>query len=195
MRNPLQAAAAAGRRGDRVLRWYRRSGQDLIDRHVIDPLLKAILAGQSGDHGQPPAEVSAFVHAGLVRHYYNGGYFPRGGGFAIPRAFVRALKRAGGELRLETAVARILIEDGRAVGVELADGEQIRATAVISNADPEVTFGKLIGREHLPGRLRGQARSRRPTPAPASASSSPWTWTCAPPVSTPATSGSMTMRT
>ena len=97
--------------------------------------------------------MSAFIHAGLVNHYFNGGYFPRGGGFAIPRAFVRALKRAGGELRLETAVSRILIEDGRAVGVELADGEQIRATAVISNADPEVTFGKLIGREHLPRKL------------------------------------------
>ena len=152
VRNPLQAA---GRLGDAatVVRWARASGQDLIDRFISNPLLKAILAGQSGDHGMPPAEVSAFIHAGVVNHYFNGGYFPRGGGFAIPRAFVRALKRAGGELRLETAVSRILVENGRVVGVQLAGGEEIRATAVISNADPEVTFGKLIGREQLPAKL------------------------------------------
>ena len=137
-----------------VFKWSRRSGQDLIDNYVSDPVLKAILAGQSGDHGMPPSQVSAFVHAGITNHYFNGGYFPRGGGFAIPRAFVRALKRAGGELRLNTSVSRILLEDRRAVGVELADGSIIRSDYVISNADPEVTFGKLIGREQLSGRLQ-----------------------------------------
>ena len=137
-----------------VLRWSRRTGQDLIDHYVSDPVLKGVLAGQSGDHGQPPSQVSAFIHAGVAHHYFNGGYFPRGGGFAIPRAFVRALKRAGGEIRLSTPVSRILLEEGRAVGVELADGEQLRAEYVISNADPEVTFGKLIGREHLSDGLR-----------------------------------------
>ena len=136
-----------------VLRWARRSGQEMIDHFVSDPLLKAILAGQAGDHGLPPSQVSAFVQAGVTRHYFDGGYFPRGGGFAIPRAFVRALKRAGGELRLETCVNKILLEDKRVVGVQLADGSEIRANVVISNADPEVTYGKLIGREHLGKRL------------------------------------------
>ncbi|HEY52424.1 MAG TPA: NAD(P)/FAD-dependent oxidoreductase [Caldilineae bacterium] len=137
-----------------VLRWARRSGQDLIEHYVSDPVLKAILAGQSGDHGMPPSQVSAFVHAGITHHYFHGGYFPRGGGFAIPRAFVRALKRAGGELRLNTSVKRILLEDKRVVGVELADGSRISSEYVISNADPEVTFGKLIGREQLSAKLR-----------------------------------------
>ncbi len=137
-----------------ILQWSRRTGQDLIDRFVSDTHLKAILSGQSGDHGMPPSQVSAFVHAGITHHYFNGGYFPRGGGFAIPRAFVRALKRAGGEIRLDTDVSRILLEDGRAVGVALADGTEIRSQYVVSNADPEVTFGKLVGREHLTGHLR-----------------------------------------
>jgi len=55
---------------------------------------------------------------------------------------------------LNTSVNRILMEDKRAVGVELADGSTIRSDYVISNADPEVTFGKLIGREQLSGRLQ-----------------------------------------
>jgi phytoene dehydrogenase-like protein len=150
----IGSAAQAAGSAVSVLRWARRSGQDLIEHFVSDPVLKAILAGQSGDHGMPPSQVSAFVHAGITHHYFHGGYFPRGGGFAIPRAFVRALKRAGGELRLNTSVSRILLEDKRAVGVELADGNRIRADYVISNADPEVTFGKLIGREQLSAKLR-----------------------------------------
>lgn len=137
-----------------VLRWARRSGKDLIAAHVSDPVLQGILMGQSGDHGMPPSQVSAFVHAGITHHYLNGAWYPRGGGFAIPRAFVRALKRAGGELLLQTRVERILLENGRAIGVRLHDGQEIRARQVISNADPEVTFGALVGREHLSSRLR-----------------------------------------
>ena len=51
-------------------------------------------------------------------------------------------------------VERILLENGKAIGVRLADGSEIRSRYVISNADPEVTFGKLIGREHLSASLR-----------------------------------------
>jgi phytoene dehydrogenase-like protein len=137
-----------------LLRWASRSGQDLIDHYVSDPVLKGVLAGQSGDHGLPPSQVSAFFHAGITQHYLNGGYYPRGGGFAIPRAFVRALKRAGGEIRLSTMVDRILLENGKAIGVRLANGTELRSRYVVSNADPEVTFGKLVGREHLSQRLR-----------------------------------------
>jgi phytoene dehydrogenase-like protein len=152
---PLSAVQATGSAGS-VLKWARRSGQDLLDHFISDPLLKAVLAGQSGDHGLPPSEVSVFMQAGITHHYFNGGYYPKGGAFTIPRAFVRALKRAGGEIRLNTPVERILVEAGRATGVCLADGSEIRARYVISNADPQVTFGKLVGREHLSQRLQNK---------------------------------------
>ena len=117
-------------------------------------MLKGVLGGQAGDNGLPPSQVSAFFQAGITHHYYEGGYYPVGGAFALPRAFTRALKDAGGELRLSTSVDEILIEDGRAIGVRLADGTEARSRYVISNADPEVTLGKLVGREHLSPRLR-----------------------------------------
>jgi phytoene dehydrogenase-like protein len=154
VRSLSDAAGAAGSAVS-LLRWARRTGQDLLDDYLSDPLLKGVLSAQAGDHGLPPSQVSVFFHAGITKHYLNGGYYPMGGGFAIPRALVRALKRAGGELRLSTLVTRIWIEDGRAVGVALGD-ETITASHVISNADPEVTFGKLIGRQHLSGKLRSK---------------------------------------
>lgn len=141
-------------RAPNLLRWGWRSGQDLIHHFVRDPLLRAIFSGQAGDHGLPPSLASAIVHTGITHHYLNGGYYPLGGGFAIPRAFVRGLKRAGGELRLQTAVTQILLENGRAIGVRLADNSELRAGHVISNADPEMTLGKLVGREQLSRRLR-----------------------------------------
>jgi all-trans-retinol 13,14-reductase len=137
-----------------LLRWGFRSARALINHYVSDPFLRAILAGQSGDHGLPPAQVSAPVHCAIVNHYMNGAFYPLGGGFAIPRAMVRALKRAGGEIWLSRPVKQIVVADGRAVGVRLADGTAVRAQHVISNADPEVTYGGLIGRERLSRRLR-----------------------------------------
>ena len=141
-------------RARHILRWATRSGADLINHFVKDPVLRAILSAQSGDHGMPPSQVSAPLHAGVTHHYFDGGYYPLGGAFAIPRAFARALKRAGGELRLQSRVAKILLDGRRVRGVRLTDGTEITAEHVVSNADPEVTFGQLIGREHLSPKLQ-----------------------------------------
>ena len=115
--------ARSARRARHILRWARRSGADLINHYVSDPVLRAILAAQSGDHGCRLRRCRRRFTPG-VHHYFDGGYYPLGGAFAIPRAFARALKRAGGELRLDTAVERILLEEGRAVGVAWLTGSR-----------------------------------------------------------------------
>jgi all-trans-retinol 13,14-reductase len=155
LNHPLRSAASA----PTILKWMRASGADLINSHVNDPVLRGVLAGQSGDHGLPPTRVSAFMHAGITYHYLDGGYYPLGGSFAIPRAFVKALKRAGGEIRLNSRVKRILLEGRKVIGVELTTGEEIRADVIISNADPEVTFGQLVGRENLSSKLKRKVDS------------------------------------
>ena len=94
-----------------ILRWAVRSGQDLIKNFVSDPLLIAILSAQAGDHGLPPSQAPAFLHAGIAAHYFEGAYYPIGGSYVIPRAFMRALRCAGGEIRLKTTVQKILIEN------------------------------------------------------------------------------------
>jgi all-trans-retinol 13,14-reductase len=137
-----------------ILRWSRASGHDFIETYITDPLLKGVLAGQSGDHGLPPSRVSAFIHAGVTYHCLDGGFYPLGGAFTLSRAFIRALKRAGGEIRLQTRARRILLEKKKVVGVELESGEHIRTGIVVSNADPGVTFGRLIERDLLSSRLR-----------------------------------------
>jgi all-trans-retinol 13,14-reductase len=141
-----------------VLRWGLRSGKALINSHVKDPLLRGVLAGQSGDHGLPPSKCPAAVHASVVNHYFEGGWYPQGGGGAIPRAFIRALRRAGGQIKVRTAVDKILVEGKRAIGVRLADGTEIRAKTVISNADPVATY-KLVDHDKLPLTLRARLKT------------------------------------
>jgi phytoene dehydrogenase-like protein len=78
----------------------------------------------------------------------------RKAGHALPRAFLRALRRAGGELHVRTPVSKILLEGGRAIGVRLADGREVRASRVVSNTDPRVTFERLVGRDALSEKLK-----------------------------------------
>jgi len=101
----------------------------------------------------PPSQVSAFMHAGITNHYLDGGYYPLGGSYVIPRAFTRALRDAGSEIKLKTRVNKILLEGNKVTGVQLENGQEIRARYVISNADPEVTFGQMIGRENISKKL------------------------------------------
>ena len=54
------------------------------------------------------------------------------------------------------SVRRVLVEDGAARGVELADGEVIASRAVLSNADPKRTYLRLVGAEHLDSAFRRQ---------------------------------------
>jgi len=77
---------------------------------------------------------------------------------SLSEALQRSIEDKGGEVRLGASVTRILVEDGRAVGVELRGGEQIRARVVISNLDKPATFFKLVGEEHLPAETTSRIR-------------------------------------
>jgi phytoene dehydrogenase-like protein len=142
-----------------LLYWGFRTHGALLDATIHDRRLRAILAAQSGDHGLAPSRVSLPLHASLIAHYQHGAYYPRGGGGRIPMALIKALRRHGGKIRLRCDVSRIVVEKGRAVGVELASGERIAARNVISNADPAVTFGKLLPAEHSRRERRRLART------------------------------------
>ena len=137
-----------------ILRHGRLPLTRFLDRFTQEPFLRAILSIQSGDHAMAPSRAPAALHAGLQDYYFDGGCYPRGGGHAIPDALILHLRRHGGSLELGAEVARILVEDGRALGVRLADGRELRADIVVSNADPGVTWGQLLEPQHVSPRLR-----------------------------------------
>ncbi len=76
--------------------------------------------------------------------------WPRGGMGAISDAIAAAAQHHGAVIHTGTEVRRVLVRDGRAVGVERADGSELEASVVLSNADPKRTFLRLVGEDHLP---------------------------------------------
>jgi phytoene dehydrogenase-like protein len=86
----------------------------------------------------------------------------RGGSAALARALEAAVRNGGGEIRLMTQPRRILVEAGRAAGIETADGEIIRARRfVASSLNPHQTFLELLDEAFLPRSIRERARAFR----------------------------------
>ncbi|GIK82151.1 MAG: NAD(P)/FAD-dependent oxidoreductase [Pseudorhodoplanes sp.] len=82
----------------------------------------------------------------------------RGGTAALARALERAVRESGGDIRLMTEPRRILVEDGRAAGIETMDGDIIRARKfVVSSLNPHQTFLDLLDPALLPAAVRAQA--------------------------------------
>jgi phytoene dehydrogenase-like protein len=74
----------------------------------------------------------------------------RGGTGAISNAIADAAREAGAEIRTKSPIAKVLVKGGKAEGVVLTNGDEIKARIVSSSVDPRLTFMKLIGAEHLP---------------------------------------------
>lgn len=126
----------------------------VINWHIKDPLLKTILNIQCGDHGLPPNKASFLVHCMLMAHYFDGGFYPMGGGGGWVKGFTKNIKALGGEIRTQARVNKILVEQNKAIGIELENGEVIKAKRVISNADPNITFLDLVGSNNISKKLQ-----------------------------------------
>lgn len=83
--------------------------------------------------------------------------YPIGGARAIINALTRGIKKKGGRLRLRAHVDEILVEEGRAIGVRLQDGEEIFASHVFSNASIWDTVQHLLREDTLPPAYRRNA--------------------------------------
>jgi phytoene dehydrogenase-like protein len=82
----------------------------------------------------------------------------RGGSAALARALEAALREAGGEIRTMVTPQRLIVENGRVVGVETSEGEDIRARHLVaSSLNPHQTFLELLDPAFLPSLLRDKA--------------------------------------
>jgi phytoene dehydrogenase-like protein len=124
---------------------------EFLDRSLDSPHLKSLILANSlyGKHGGPYDPGTLF---GLLFHLLGGGAESKqgfvghvmGGMGAITAAMAAACREAGVEMRTNAEVAQVRIADGRARGVVLADGAEIDAGIVVSNADPKRTYLALL---------------------------------------------------
>ena len=124
--------------------WLGQRTADVIAELTENPRLRTVFAAQWGYYGSVPSRSSFAMQAMVVRHFWHGAYYPVGGSGRIAVELLRTVADAGGWTRIATSVDEILLEGGRAVGVRLADGEEIRAPLVISAAGVQSTVRHLL---------------------------------------------------
>jgi all-trans-retinol 13,14-reductase len=127
-----------------TLKEATRTTREVLEEITQNQELIGVLTGQFGDYGLVPAKGSFFIHAMVVAHYFRGASYPIGGASRIAATIIPTIEAAGGEVVTNADVQEILVHDARALGVKLADGHELRAPLVISNAGVINTFEKLL---------------------------------------------------
>jgi all-trans-retinol 13,14-reductase len=141
---PLLAKLTHLWRGDDIKKWWGRSTQVVLDELIADPKLRAVLAAQRGDYGPTTASSSFGMHALIMRHYFDGAYYPVGGAKAFAGALVPVIESGGGEVRTRCDVSALIVEQDAAVGVRLQDGTELRAPLVFSDIGAQNTILRLL---------------------------------------------------
>src|SRR6188768_3225873 len=132
------------------------SAVDFLDQWFETDVLKATMSASGiigtflGVRSPGTAYVLLHHYMGEIDGACRSWGLSRGGTGAISNAIAGAAREAGVEIRTETAVSRILVKDGAAVGVVLENGDYFTANVVASSLDPRQTFTKLVGEDNLP---------------------------------------------
>lgn len=128
----------------KYLKYASKTTLEVLSEITDNKELIGVLTGQYGDYGLTPSESSFAMHAMVAKHYFNGGYYPIGGSAKIAETIYPVIKEAGGEMYHNADVKEIIIKNGKAIGVKMADDKCIYADKIISNAGIENTYKKLI---------------------------------------------------
>ena len=140
-----------------VTRLFTMSATDLLERWYETPQVKGFMAvnGINGTWAGPDAPGTAYV----LMHHSVGDIgdgevaswgFIEGGMGAVATACEESAKFFGAEVRLHAGVTKITTRDGRATGVVLANGEEVRAPLVVTACHPKITFLEQLERTELP---------------------------------------------
>ena len=160
----VAALAQMGRRflqlapGDRynLAQLMTMSAIDFLDGWFETDVLKATMAASGiigtflGVRSPGTAYVLLHHYMGEIDGAFRSWGFARGGTGAISLAIAAAAREAGVEIRTNAPVAKVLVENGRATGVVLRNGDELRANVVSASTDPRLTFFGLVGEGHLP---------------------------------------------
>ena len=132
------------------------SAVDFLDQWFETDVLKATMSASGiigtflGVRSPGTAYVLLHHYMGEIDGAFRSWGLSRGGTGAISLAIADAAREAGAEIRTETTVSKILVKDGTASGVVLANGDYLTADVVSSSVDPNLTFLKMVGAENLP---------------------------------------------
>ncbi|WP_036839728.1 phytoene desaturase family protein [Pleomorphomonas oryzae] len=156
------AALAFQRDNPTAMAWMNKPFRDMLEAFVPDEAARRALSSLTGYLTDKAGELTVGNMAPIFGYYFYGGFYPKGGSGTVSEALADAIRQRGGEVLLRAPVRSILVEAGRAAGIELEDGRRIKARAVISNADLKATCLKLLPEGALPDDFRRRMLEAEP---------------------------------
>jgi phytoene dehydrogenase-like protein len=139
-----------------IAKLMTQSSADLLEEWFETDALKGTKAasGIIGTFLGPRSPGTAYV---LLHHYMgeiDGAFrawgFAKGGSGGVSGAIANAAVALGAEIRVDAAVSQVIVKGGRAVGVALENGDELRSSVVLSAADPKRTFLGLVEPKYFP---------------------------------------------
>lgn len=146
-----------------LVRYRKATVQEVLDEYLTDDRLKALVGAPWSYLGLPPSRLAFLLYAQMMNVLVAGAHYTVGGFQGVVDSMIGAFERSGGELRVGSKVAQILIDDGKAYGVRLANDSEALASVVISAADGRHTLEELVGLEHLPRAVTQKLRRLKPS--------------------------------
>ncbi|PPS43450.1 beta-carotene ketolase CrtO [Chroococcidiopsis sp. TS-821] len=133
------------------IRTMLTSAEDLLNEWFDSEFLKAPLARLAAELGAPPSQKTIAVGAIMMAMRHDPGMArPRGGTGALVQALLNLVKSKGGVVLCDQRVEKILVDNGKAVGVRVAGGQEYRANkGVISNIDAKRVFLQLVDKSDI----------------------------------------------
>ena len=145
-----------------AIRWMDEPFDRLVAEQVSNPQARELIAALTGYISDGSESLTCAQMVPLFGYYFHGGHHPVGGSGRFAGVLTEAIRERGGEVRLNSAVRLINVTGGSAAGLTFADGRQISARAVVTNADLRRTFLELIDPKELPGEFRAGVVAARP---------------------------------
>ncbi len=140
------------------------SAADFLDQWFETDVLKATMSASGiigtflGVRSPGTAYVLLHHYMGEIDGAFRAWGFARGGTGGISNSIAEAAAEAGVEIRKQASVTKIIVKNGRAVGVALSNGDEVYAKAISSSVDPRLTFLDFIENGNLPSEFLDEVR-------------------------------------
>lgn len=128
----------------KFLKYSDRTTYDVVSSFIKNKKLIGLLTSQYGDYGLPPKEGSFAIHALIAKHYFDGGAYPVGGSGQFVETIAPVIEKSGGKILVKAEVSEIVMENQKAIGVKLSNGDVIKAPCVVSDAGVINTIQKML---------------------------------------------------